>query len=44
MSFYHHMKIAGSKLKLDNRNCHGQLPGFTIMDEHMMLYIVNVQN
>jgi len=32
------------KYQLDNCNCHRQLPGFTIMDEHMMLYIVNVQN
>jgi len=29
--------------KLDNCNCHGQLPGFTIMNVRMMLCIVNVQ-
>jgi len=32
------------KTKLDNCNCHGQLPGFTIMNVRMMLCIVNVQN
>ena len=29
---------------LDNCNCHGQLPGFTIMNARMMVCIVNVQN
>jgi len=33
-----------SNYKLDNCNCHGQLPGFTIMNVRMMLCIVNVQN
>jgi len=32
------------RYKLDNCNCHGQLPGFTIMNVRMMLCIVNVQN
>ena len=38
-SFHYHKQVI-----LDNCNCHGQLPGFTIMNVRMMLCIVNVQN
>ena len=32
------------EMELDNCNCHGQLPGFTIMNIRMTLCIANVQN
>jgi len=39
-----HLRTDNDNPKLDNCNCHGQLPGFTIMNVRMMLCIVNVQN